>query len=80
MNRKRLVCNTGPLIEQRGRRVARRIYGLDVIGTARVLVDLKKAGKLECVGPSLEFLVGKGYWLSQSVLDWALKAAGEHGG
>ncbi|MCH8514219.1 MAG: hypothetical protein LAT83_21555 [Kiritimatiellae bacterium] len=58
--------------ETRGRKVARRIYGLNVVGTARILVDLHKAERIERIQPYLEKLLGHGYWLSKAVLSWAL--------
>lgn len=89
MNRVRLVCNTGPLIalsllelldidETRGRKMARRIYGLNVVGTARVLVELHKAEQIDRIQPYLEKLVAHGYWLSKTVLSWALSECHEN--
>jgi predicted nucleic acid-binding protein len=61
-----IVCNTGPMIalagierldilrglmdERKGRRVAREVYGLDVMGTARLLTDAKEAQLVPSVG------------------------------
>lgn len=63
--------------ELRGRRVARRIYGLTVIGTARVLVEWRKYGWVDEIRPLLSQLQAEGYWISKAVVDWALDQTGE---
>jgi len=40
--------------ERKGRRIARDVYGLRVIGTARVLVDAKQANLIPSVGRALQ--------------------------
>jgi predicted nucleic acid-binding protein len=42
--------------ERKARKVARNIHGLQVIGTARVLVEAKKKGLLDSARVSLEKL------------------------
>jgi predicted nucleic acid-binding protein len=66
--------------ELRGRRVARRIYGLNVVGTARVLVELRQAERIDRIKPYLDKLLGHGYWFSTSVVSWALAQCNEEKG
>lgn len=63
--------------EVKGRRVARNVYGLAVIGTARVLVEAKRARLIDHVGPLLEQMRGNGYWIADGILDEILRQAGE---
>jgi predicted nucleic acid-binding protein len=58
--------------ETKGRKMARQHYGLRVIGTVRVLVELRKAGHIGRIQPYLEKLLEHGYWLSPTVVSWAL--------
>lgn len=63
--------------ERKGRKIARRVYGLNAIGTARILVEAKKAGLVEEVGPLFETLKRESYWIADPIVQWALGAAGE---
>lgn len=63
--------------ERKARKVARNIHGLQVIGTARVLVEAKKKGLLDKVQPALEKLRQHGYWIDDSIVAVALSEAGE---
>ena len=63
--------------ERKARKIARTIYGLHVIGSARVLVEAKKRGLLDNVGAALQAMRDGGYWISDSIVDAALKQAGE---
>jgi len=63
--------------ERKARRIARTIYGLHVIGSTRVLVEAKKHGLLDNVGASILAMRDGGYWISDSILEAALKQAGE---
>jgi predicted nucleic acid-binding protein len=63
--------------ESRGRRVARDIYGLQVVGTGRILIEAKRAGLLAAVRPSLEAIRENGYWFSDQIVDEILKQASE---
>jgi uncharacterized protein len=65
------------LIDDRaGRRVAIDL-GLLVIGALGVLVRAKQKGKLERVRPLTEHLQATGYFLSDKVIEDALKLVGE---
>ena len=71
--------NANPVLidERKARKIARTIYGLHVIGSARVLVEAKKRGLLNNVGVALQAMRDGGYWISDSIVDAALKQAGE---
>lgn len=63
--------------ERKARRIARVIYGLQVIGSARILVEAKKRGLLDEVGSALEAMRDQGYRLSDSIIEAARTHAGE---
>ena len=63
--------------ERKARKIARTIYGLHVIGSARVLVEAKRHGLLDNVGVALQAMRNGGYWIGDSIVDAALKQAGE---
>jgi hypothetical protein len=63
--------------EARGRRVARDIYSLTVVGTGRVLVEAKRAGLIPLVAPLIEAIRNNGYWLSDHIVAEILRQAGE---
>lgn len=65
------------LDERKGRRVARKIYGLSVWGTARILIEAKLAGLLPTVRSELQVLQKHGYWLGDEVIAEACHLAGE---
>ena len=63
--------------ERKGRRVAREVYGLDVMGTARLLTDAKEAHLVANVGELLQQMRGAGYWIHSRIMEAAMKAAKE---
>jgi predicted nucleic acid-binding protein len=63
--------------ERKARKIARTVYGLHVIGSARVLVEAKRRGLLDNVGTALQAMRDGGYWIGDSIVDAALKQAGE---
>ena len=63
--------------ERKARKIARTVYGLHVIGSARVLVETKRRGLLRNVGKALQAMRDGGYWIGDSIVDVALKKAGE---
>lgn len=63
--------------ERKGRKIARRIYGLNTIGTARILVEAKRAGLVGEVGPLFEALRSESYWIADPIVKWALGASKE---
>ena len=58
--------------ERKARRVARNIYGLTVVGTARVLVEVRKAGLIGELAPLFASLRASSYWIDDSIVEWAL--------
>ncbi len=65
------------LDEVKGRHVARQIYGLPVIGTARLLVEAKRAGLIPNVQPVLHQMRTNGYWIADRIVAEILRQAGE---
>ena len=65
------------LDEHRGRRIAARVYGLEVRGTLGVLTDARRRGLLPALRPTLERLVQGGIFLSPKLIDDALRTVGE---
>lgn len=65
------------LDERKARRIAARVYGLDVKGTAGLLVEAKKRGMIEVVKPYLEGMIQGGYHLGPNLVAVCLTAAGE---
>ena len=72
-----LNANFVLLDERKARKIARTVYGLHVIGSARVLVEAKRRGLLRNVGVALKAMRDGGYWIGDSIVDVALKKAGE---
>ena len=72
-----LNANLVLIDERKARKIARTIYGLHVIGSARVLVEAKRHGLLDNVGVALQAMRDGGYWIGDSIVDAALKQAGE---
>ncbi len=63
--------------EQKARKVARNVYGLTVVGTARVLVELHRAGQVGPLSPLFKSLRASSYWIDESIVNWALRSVGE---
>ncbi len=63
--------------ERKGRQIAREVYGLQVIGSARILVEAKRQGYLKNVAESIEAMRQNGYWLHDRIVSIILKEAGE---
>lgn len=63
--------------ERKARRIARDVYGLRVIGTARVLVEAKRRGLVSEVCPLMLTMRETGYWIHDSILQAALIEVGE---
>ncbi len=72
-----LNANFVVIDERKARKIARTVYGLDVIGSARILVEAKRRGLLDNVAPELQAMRDGGYWMGDSIVDAALKNAGE---
>ena len=63
--------------ERKARKVARDIYGLQPIGTARILVEAKRKHLLPDIASQLQKLRRDGYWIHDSIVKAALREAGE---
>ena len=63
--------------ERKGRRVARDVYGLQVIGTVRLLNDAKQAHLVASVKEPLQQMRAAGYWIHDKIIAAAIKAAKE---
>lgn len=72
-----LLADAVLIDERKGRKVARSVYHLNVIGTVRILVDAKRKGLLSCVGSALEEIRRNGYWIHDTIVQRALQEAGD---
>jgi len=63
--------------ERKTRKIARLVYGLNVIGTVRILIDSKKSGMIRNVEEILKIMQENGYWIHDDIIEYALKVAGE---
>lgn len=63
--------------ERKARKVARDIYGMHVVGSARILVEAKRRGLIESVGEAINGMRNGGYWIHDDIVDFALRKAGE---
>jgi predicted nucleic acid-binding protein len=59
--------------ERKARKVARTIYNIHVIGSARILVEAKRNKLLDNVGNALEDMRSKGYWIHDDIVDFIKK-------
>ncbi len=63
--------------ERKARKVARDIYGLQPIGSARILVEAKKHNLLPEISSLFQKLQREGYWIHASIVEIALQESGE---
>lgn len=63
--------------ERKARKVARTVYGLKVIGSAGILVEAKRHGLIANVGAALQIIRDSGYRIGDSIVEAALREAGE---
>ncbi|MEW5745407.1 MAG: DUF3368 domain-containing protein [Nitrospirota bacterium] len=63
--------------ERKARKVARDVFGLKVVGTARVLVEAKRNGYIDSVGAALSRMKEGGYYIHDTIVWFALKEAKE---
>ena len=74
-----LAYATGSLLlidDKAGRSAARRL-GVNVTGVVGVLIRAKHEGHIPMIRPILEIIRNHGYWLSDAVVETAVKLAGE---
>ncbi len=63
--------------ERKARKIARKIYGMQVVGSARILVKAKKRGLISNVREALEGMRSAGYWIHDDIIKTALEQADE---
>lgn len=63
--------------EKRGRKIARDIYGLQVMGTVSILLRAKHSGIVANIGEMLDEMRSAGYWLHNDIVRRAIREAGE---
>jgi hypothetical protein len=63
--------------ERKGRRVAREIYQLQVIGSAGLLLRAKKQGLIPNIADRLKRMRESGYYLHERIITRMLRAANE---
>jgi len=63
--------------ERKARKIARNIYRLPGMGSARVLVEAKRHGLLDNVAAALRAMRDQGYWIHEAIVHYALREAGE---
>jgi predicted nucleic acid-binding protein len=74
---RQLGVKTVLLDERKARRVARNVYGLQVIGTARVLVEARRECLLRSVKRIILQMREGGYWIHEDIVKFALREAGK---
>lgn len=63
--------------ERKARKIARNIFNLKVIGTARILVEAKKKGIINSVGDALRQMRESDYRIHDNIVQATLKEANE---
>lgn len=63
--------------ERKGRKVARDIYQMRVVGSVRILVEAKRQGFIESVSKAINGMRNGGYWIHDNIVELALREAGE---
>jgi len=63
--------------ERKARKVAREIYGMHVVGSARILVEAKQRGFIGDVKETITRMRNGGYWIHEDIVEVILKKAGE---
>jgi predicted nucleic acid-binding protein len=63
--------------ERKARKIAREIYGIRVVGSARILVEAKHLGLISSVRAALQGMRTVGYWIHDDIVRMALKQADE---
>ncbi len=63
--------------ERKGRRIAKNIYGLSIVGTGKILLSAKQNDIVQSVSPLLERMKANGYYLSDRLISRIVQEAGE---
>lgn len=73
------IAQTGrrAVLDDRAARNCAEVYGLSILGTVGLLIRAKQAGLVPLLRPELNRLVASGSLLSESLIEEALRLAGE---
>ncbi len=63
--------------ERKGRNIAKNVYGINIIGTAGILLKAKESGIINQVAPLLQELKKMNYHISDFIIQGICKEAGE---
>jgi len=63
--------------ERKARKIAREVYGLKVVGSARILLEAKAQGLIPNVRDALDAMRSAGYWIHEDIVNAVLKEANE---
>ena len=63
--------------ERKARKICRNVYKMNVVGSARILVEAKLRGIIPNVREAMEEMRNKGYWIHDDIFNSALKQASE---
>lgn len=66
-------CKMVLIDERKGRKLARRVYGLQTIGTAGILAQLKQRGLISDIGALFSQLREQNYWIDDTIVAWAVQ-------
>lgn len=68
------------LDERKARKIARSVYGLQLTGSAGILLEARRRGLVENVGDELHRMRDRGYWIHENIISAAMRTAGESEG
>jgi uncharacterized protein len=63
--------------ERKARKIARKVYGMRVVGSAGILTEAKRRAFIFDVRGALEGMRQAGYWIHDDIMRAALRKAGE---
>ena len=63
------------LDERKARKLARRVFGLETVGTAGILVQARRRGLAPELDPLFAQLRQQNYWIDDKIVSWALQQA-----
>jgi predicted nucleic acid-binding protein len=64
--------------ERKARKIARKVYGLNVVGSAGLLVEAKHQRLIPSVREALNGMRSAGYWIHDDIVKAALRRTEEH--
>jgi predicted nucleic acid-binding protein len=64
--------------ERKARKIARKVYGLNVVGSAGLLVEAKHQRLIPTVREALNGMRNAGYWIHDDIVKAALRRTEEH--